>query len=67
MTVASDDRLQVGHVGYKSQWDLMIKNVQPEDEGVYECQIPSRDKTMRRQVALTVLGKSISLTKVNQY
>lgn len=55
MTVVSDDRLQVGHVDYKSQWDLMIKNVQPKDEGIYECQVASTDRTMRRLVYLTVL------------
>ena len=58
MTVTADDRVQVGHVDYKSQWDLMIKNVQPEDEGVYECQVASRDRTMRRLVSLTVLGNA---------
>ena len=57
MTVVEDDRFQVGHVDYKSQWDLMIKNVQPEDEGIYECQVASRDRTMRRLITLTVLGK----------
>ena len=56
MTVVEDERFQVGHVDYKSQWDLMIKNVQPEDEGIYECQVASRDRTMRRRVSLTVLG-----------
>ena len=60
MTVVADDRFQVGHVDYKSQWDLMIKNVQPDDEGIYECQVASRDRTMRRLVTLTVLGKFCS-------
>lgn len=55
MTVVADDRLQVGHVEYKNQWDLMIKNVQPDDEGVYECQVASRDKTIRKLVQLTVI------------
>ena len=62
MTVVADDRLQVGHVDYKSQWDLMIKNVQPDDEGIYECQVASTDRTMRRLVSLTVLGNAVTIT-----
>lgn len=58
MTVIADDRIQVSHVDYKNQWDLMIKNVQPEDEGVYECQVASRDKNFRKLVSLTVLGNN---------
>ena len=61
MTVVADDRLQVGHVDYKSQWDLMIKNVQPDDEGIYECQVASTDRTMRRLVSLTVLGNAATI------
>lgn len=56
MTVVADTRLQIGHVEYKNQWDLMIKNVQPDDEGVYECQVASRDKTIRKLVQLTVIA-----------
>ncbi|XP_052233248.1 lachesin-like [Dreissena polymorpha] len=56
MTVVADDRIQIGHVDFLNQWDLMIKNVQPADEGVYECQVASTNKNIRRMVSLTVIG-----------
>ncbi|KAH3774787.1 hypothetical protein DPMN_176180 [Dreissena polymorpha] len=56
MTVVADDRIQIGHVDFKYQWDLMIKNVQPEDEGMYECQVASTNKNMRIMFSLTVIG-----------
>lgn len=55
LTIAADDRIHVGHVPSKHQWDLMIKNVQLTDDGVYECQVSSIDKSIRRLVVLTVL------------
>ncbi|KAL4228243.1 hypothetical protein ACF0H5_013676 [Mactra antiquata] len=55
MTLVADDRFQISHEQYKNQWDLMIKNVKPEDAGVYECQVASRDKTARKLVQLTVV------------
>lgn len=61
MTVVADDRFQIGHVNYKNQWDLMIKNVKPEDEGVYECQVSSTNKNARKLVQLSVVGKPMSL------
>ncbi|KAH3772220.1 hypothetical protein DPMN_173558 [Dreissena polymorpha] len=62
MTVVADDRIQIGHVDFKNQWDLMIKNVQPEDEGVYECQVASTNRNIRRLVSLTVIGWFLLLT-----
>ena len=59
MTVIGDERIQIGHVDYLNQWDLMIKNVQPEDEGIYECQVASRIIAFRKLVALTVLGMKL--------
>lgn len=61
MIVVADNRLQIGHVQFKNQWDLMIKNVQPDDAGVYECQVASTDKTIRRLVQLTVIGRYFTL------
>jgi len=52
----------VSHVDYKNQWDLMIKNVQPDDEGVYECQVSSTNKNFRKLVSLTVIGKDLILS-----
>ncbi|KAK3601476.1 hypothetical protein CHS0354_033611 [Potamilus streckersoni] len=54
MTYIPDDRFLVNHVPYKGQWDLLIKNVQPKDEGIYECQVSSKDRTSRRLLTLTV-------------
>lgn len=55
LTIIADKRMQVVHVSFKNQWDLMIKNVTLEDEGVYECQIASTDRTVRRLVTLNVI------------
>lgn len=54
-TIVADDRMHVGHVQARNQWDLMIKNVQLTDEGIYECQVASTDRSFRRLVVLTVL------------
>ncbi|XP_060558634.1 lachesin-like isoform X2 [Ruditapes philippinarum] len=64
MVVVADDRLQIGHVQYKNQWDLMIKNVQPEDAGIYECQVASKDKTVRRLVQLTVIDPEADIPEI---
>ncbi|XP_052230704.1 lachesin-like isoform X2 [Dreissena polymorpha] len=65
MTVVADERIQIGHVDFKNQWDLMIKNVQPEDEGVYECQVASTNKYMRRMVTLTVIDSSAEAPEIS--
>ncbi|KAK3596480.1 hypothetical protein CHS0354_032685 [Potamilus streckersoni] len=54
MTYIADDRFQVNHVPYKDQWNLLIKNVQLEDEGIYECQVSSTDRAIRRLITLKV-------------
>ncbi|KAL3867231.1 hypothetical protein ACJMK2_044447 [Sinanodonta woodiana] len=54
MTYVPDDRFLVNHVPFKGQWDLLIKNVQPADQGIYECQVSSKDRTSRRLLTLTV-------------
>ncbi|KAL3867229.1 hypothetical protein ACJMK2_044445 [Sinanodonta woodiana] len=54
LTYIADDRFQVNHIPYKDQWNLLIKNVQLEDEGTYECQVSSTDRTIRRLITLTV-------------
>lgn len=57
MTVIEDKRIQVAHIEFKNQWDLMIKDVKPEDDGVYECQISTTDRTVRRIITLNVVGR----------
>ncbi|KAK7115569.1 hypothetical protein V1264_001409 [Littorina saxatilis] len=39
-----DDRYMLQSVPLRQEWNLMIKDVQPRDTGVYECQISSRLK-----------------------
>lgn len=39
MTYSTDDRFYVQHVRHKGIWNLKIKNVRNEDEGIYECQL----------------------------
>ncbi|XP_052230707.1 lachesin-like [Dreissena polymorpha] len=65
MTVVADDRIQIGHVDFKYQWDLMIKNVQPEDEGMYECQVASTNKNMRIMFSLTVIDSIAEATDIS--
>ncbi|XP_052797096.1 lachesin-like isoform X2 [Mya arenaria] len=64
MTVVADDRIQIGHVPHSNQWDLMIKNVQPEDAGLYECQVASTNKNFRRMVSLAVLDTDADATEI---
>ncbi|KAL3867230.1 hypothetical protein ACJMK2_044446 [Sinanodonta woodiana] len=54
MTYIPNDRFLVNHVPYKHQWNLFIKNVQPEDKGIYECQVSSKNRTLRRLISLDV-------------
>ncbi|XP_052231544.1 fibroblast growth factor receptor 3-like isoform X2 [Dreissena polymorpha] len=64
MTVVADDRIQIGHVDFKNQWDLMIKNVQPDDEGVYECQVASTNRNIRKLVSLTVIDSKAEAMEI---
>lgn len=65
MTVIDDPRIQVAHVDYKGQWDLLIKDVKAEDEGVYECQVSSKDRTIRRIITLNVIEPQILIPEIN--
>ncbi|KAH3774748.1 hypothetical protein DPMN_176140 [Dreissena polymorpha] len=65
MTVVADDRIQIGHVDFKNQWDLMIKNVKPEDEGVYVCQVASTNRNIRRMISLTVIDSITEATEIS--
>lgn len=38
-TYSSDERFHVEHARHKGIWDLRIKSVQREDEGIYECNL----------------------------
>jgi hypothetical protein len=53
-----DDRYHVQHIPYRGSWNLMIKNVNLNDAGVYECQISAKERAgSRRLVLLNVLGR----------
>lgn len=44
--------------GQVTNWNLIIQHVRPEDAGVYECQVTSRDGHVRH-VHLNVVGEYI--------
>ncbi|XP_071167292.1 hemicentin-1-like isoform X2 [Mytilus edulis] len=50
-----DDRITVRRVEDKSEWNLIIKDVQIADAGIYECAVSSREK-YKRLVLLRVNG-----------
>ncbi|KAL8598100.1 hypothetical protein ACOMHN_030386 [Nucella lapillus] len=49
-----DTRVMVEHMPFGEEWHLLIKQVRLDDEGQYECQVASKDKTLRRYVNLMV-------------
>ena len=57
MSFVSDVRIEVEHPPGSSQWNLVIRDLQPEDAGVYECQISSKIRHLRHHVTLLVLGE----------
>lgn len=60
---AADPRFQSKHIPWKNQWNLGIKNVQPQDSGVYECQVSTR-QVMRRNVTLVVIDEKPTTPKI---
>ncbi|ESO92559.1 hypothetical protein LOTGIDRAFT_120469 [Lottia gigantea] len=42
-----DPRMAIQKLPDKKEWNLLIKNVQPKDSGVYECQVSARKKLTR--------------------
>ena len=55
---STDLRYNVSFSRERREFNLLIRNVQPSDAGVYECQVSSRDKIIRH-VLLKVNGKII--------
>ncbi|XP_021345915.1 kin of IRRE-like protein 2 [Mizuhopecten yessoensis] len=53
----SNDAIAVEHISDSYYWNLHIHPVTVDDEGEYECQVASSDKTIRQRVNLTVLDK----------
>ncbi|KAL3866497.1 hypothetical protein ACJMK2_043791 [Sinanodonta woodiana] len=55
MTYAEDSNYDVRHIRNSPEWNLMIKNVQPHHAGIYECQVSTKDKELRKFITLNVL------------
>ncbi|KAJ8304479.1 hypothetical protein KUTeg_018062 [Tegillarca granosa] len=53
-TYVGDSRIQVHHVVHKDQWNLHIRNASKKDEGVYECQVSTSDRSIRKNFLLTI-------------
>lgn len=50
-----DDRISIRRVEEKNEWNLEIKDISPDDAGVYECAVSSKQK-YKRLVLLRVNG-----------
>ncbi|KAK3096643.1 hypothetical protein FSP39_001982 [Pinctada imbricata] len=59
-TYVGDSRYQIHHVIHRDQWNLHIRNVSRDDAGVYECQVSSKQRDIRRHFTLKV--KAINIT-----
>lgn len=64
ITYTSDVRFKIiTNVSYtpaqenSSIWNLQIENVQPRDEGIYECQLSTEPK-IHKAIYLKILGES---------
>ncbi|XP_060072117.1 zwei Ig domain protein zig-8-like [Ylistrum balloti] len=53
-TYVSDARFSTQHKVRLDQWNLHIRNVSLEDAGTYECQVSTKDRSIRRQFNLDV-------------
>lgn len=60
VTYAADSRVSVGK-RYPGNWRLLIREVKPDDEGVYECQISTHPPRVSRTL-LHVNSKYITLS-----
>ena len=63
LTYVPDDRFKLHHIPDKGEWNLFIKNIQPHDAGMYECQISSKEKYIRKLIQVNVIGKNICVTE----
>lgn len=51
-----DQRHSIERVARKNEWNLVIRDLQADDAGVYECAISTKEKDIRRLVILRVNG-----------
>ncbi|XP_067667724.1 kin of IRRE-like protein 2 isoform X2 [Haliotis asinina] len=54
-TFVDDKRVIIEHTPLHRNWNLLIKQIQLDDEGMYECQVSSKARHLRHHVYLTVL------------
>ncbi|XP_033749966.1 zwei Ig domain protein zig-8-like isoform X2 [Pecten maximus] len=63
---AADLRYSANHVPYKDEWNLLIRNAQTSDSGIYECQVSSKHRTLRQNISLRIIErrykKAINIT-----
>ena len=59
VSFVDDIRMEVEHPPGSSQWNLVIRDLQLDDAGVYECQISSKIRHLRHHVTLLVKGESL--------
>ncbi|XP_071167298.1 uncharacterized protein [Mytilus edulis] len=52
-----DQRHSIKRVARKNEWNLVIRDLQADDAGVYECAISTKEKDIRRLVILRVNDK----------
>ena len=60
LTYVADERFKLHHIPDKGEWNLFIKNIQHSDAGMYECQISSKEKYIRKLIQVNVIGKIVS-------
>lgn len=60
----SDERFQATHVAGSNDWLLEIHDVQPSDEGSYECQVNSEPKPASVSLYLRTMLASIEILEV---
>ena len=50
-----DPDIDIDNLPHRDEWNLIIRNVQTRHQGIYECQISTKED-LRRYVQLNVIG-----------
>ena len=61
-TFIGDNRFEALHLAASDTWTLHIRNVRPDDAGVYECQVSSEPKTSQL-FTLHIISESFAYSK----
>lgn len=62
-----DSRLRVSYIEYRGEWNLYINNVSHSDAGLYECQVSTQMRDMRKYILLNVKDSPITTTTKEYY